>query len=53
MGLGFATASTIASVGVLFGSSQLVVGPDAVPRFLRDGCARNLADLATGLRVGD
>jgi len=33
MGLGFATASTIASVGVLFGSSQLVVGPDAVRDF--------------------
>jgi hypothetical protein len=33
MGLGFASSSTIAPVGVLFGSSQLIVGPDAVRDF--------------------
>jgi ketosteroid isomerase-like protein len=33
MGLGFASSSTIAPVGVLFGSPELIVGPDAVRDF--------------------
>jgi ketosteroid isomerase-like protein len=33
MGLGFASSSAIAPVGVLFGSPQLIVGPDAVRDF--------------------
>ena len=33
MGLGFASSSTIAPVGVLFGSTQLIVGPEAVRDF--------------------
>jgi ketosteroid isomerase-like protein len=33
MGLGFASTSTIAPVGVLFGSPRLIVGPDAVRDF--------------------
>jgi ketosteroid isomerase-like protein len=33
MGLGFASSSTIAPVGVLFGTPELIVGPDAVRDF--------------------
>jgi len=33
MGLGFATSNTIAPVGVLFGSPELIIGPDAVRDF--------------------
>lgn len=33
MGAGFAIASTIASHGVIFGSPELIVGPDAVREF--------------------
>ena len=52
MGLGFASSSTIAPVGVLFGSPQLIVGSGCGSRLFRGTRGRNVAHMAAGVRVG-